>query len=214
MLRGEPVVLEKADGTTVDVQDVLVSMTDLSDQVVQDVQTRFINQARYKGDQLTLTLYWPKAADHDLMDSHVTVRGERFRVYGTPFAFDDAVCPTRWDAQVTVTRSLYLFDLEIGIQASERDEWGSFREGFDWVPIKGNLLRLAEDATRGTGTEAPSGIIMFELRRADWEDGVAAIRYPAGEGNPIYRMRSTAYAQETMVITAYGGVADGDVGTL
>ena len=214
MLRGETVTLEKADGTLIDVPDVLVTPTDLSDQTVQDVQTRFINQARYKGDQLTLTLYWPKAAPHDLMDSHITVRGERYRTYGTPFAYDDAVCPTRWDAQVTVTRSLYLFDLEIGVQASEMDEWGAFQESFEWHPIKGNLLRLAEDAARGTGTESPSGILMFELRREDWEAGVAAIRYPAGEGNPIYRMRSTAYAQETMVITAYGGVADGDVGTL
>lgn len=212
-LRGETVLLEKADGTQVVVRDVLAHPADLSDQTVQDVQTRFINQARYKGDQLTLTLYWPKAADHDLMDAHVTLRGERYRVYGTPFPYDDAVCPTRWDEQVTVTRSLYLFDLELGIQASVQDEWGSFREGYDWVPIKGNLLRLAEDSEHGAGTEGPSGILMFELRRRDWpdrdsEDKVAVLRYPAGEGGRIYRMSATAYAQETLVVTATGGLTD------
>ena len=59
---GGIVTLEHPDGTTEDVQHVLWYDADASDQTVMDVQTRFINQARYKGDSKTLTLLWPKDA--------------------------------------------------------------------------------------------------------------------------------------------------------
>lgn len=210
ILRGEDVVLEKPDGTTVDVENVLLHPTDLSDQTIQDVQTRFINQARYKGDQLTLTAYWPKTADHELMDCHIWARGERYKVYGTPFGYSPQMCPTDYDVMVTITRTLYLFDVDLGLQASYKDEWGAFHEHFDWVSKKGNLLRLAEDGERGTGTQGPSGILMFEFKREDWPaEEVAALRYPSGEGGHLYRISATAYSEEAMIVTAAGGVADG-----
>ena len=75
LLKGEPVTLERVDGTMVEGIEALVRQSDLSDQTVLDVQTKFINQARYKGDAETLTCIWPKSNTEDLRDCHVWVRG-------------------------------------------------------------------------------------------------------------------------------------------
>jgi hypothetical protein len=66
---GETVTLEPAEGDPVEVPHVLCLEADVSDQSVMAVQTRFINQARYKGDQRTLTVLWPKSAPRELMDA-------------------------------------------------------------------------------------------------------------------------------------------------
>ena len=200
---GETVTLEKKDGTTMDVEHVLCYQADLSDQTVQDVQTRFINQARYKGDQLTLNVIWPKGAPHDLMDSHMVIRGERFHVYGAPFAPSHS--PVGYDLTVTCTRTLYLYDVELLSSVTTRDQWGVHHT--EWVPTqaKANLLRLAEDTERGSGQENLSRIVMFEFEPDTWgKDGYDACRY---DGH-IYYLTSVARSDGSVVCTLTGGVTD------
>lgn len=201
---GETVTLERADGTTVDVEHVLCAEADISDQTVQDVQTRFINQARYKGDQLTLAVAWPTSAPHDLMDAHLWVRGERFAVYGKPFAV--AHSPVGYDCQITATRTLYLYDVELGTATLERDQWGVHHATWSWTPAKANLLRLAEDSATAGGASGIEHTVMMEFHTSVWGEGYKAVRYPAGEGNRTYHLRSTATAREAVLCTFEGGV--------
>lgn len=203
---GETVTLEKADGTMVDVRHALCAEVDMSDQTVMDVQTRFINQARYKGDQRTLSVMWPTDADHDVMDGHLWVRGERYAIYGQPFPV--AHSPVDYDMQLTVTRSLYLYDVELGATTLTRDQWGMQHAEWAWTPVRANMLRLAEDMERGSGTEGVSRIVMFEFTAEVWGDGYEAVRYPAGEGGHVYHHTATGLARDSVVCTFTGGVAD------
>jgi hypothetical protein len=203
---GETVTLERPDGTTVEVAHVLCSESDMSDQTVMDVQTRFINQARYKGDQRTLTIFWPTSADHDVMDCYVWVRGERYAIYGEPFPV--AHSPVGYDMQLTATRSLYLYDVELGSSTLTRDEWGAHHAAWQWVSVRANMLRLAEDTERGSGTEDVSRIVMFEFTADAWGDGYEAVRYPCGDGGHVYHHTATAIARDSVVCTFTGGVAD------
>lgn len=209
LMRGESVTLDLADGTSKAVDNVLVAQTDLSDQTIMDVQTRFINQARYKGDQDTLTLNWPKSCPDSLIGAYVWVRGERFRVYGNPMSYAANVCPTEWDRQVVVTRALFLYDLELLVESGEQDEWGVWHISYDPRPVKGNLLRSADDGENTSGQKvAMQPIVMFELRQEDYQ-GEQHIRYQ-GE---VYRVNARAWSSDTVVITATGVVAhEGDDG--
>lgn len=200
---GETVTLEKPDGTTTDVERVLCYQADISDQTVQDVQTRFINQARYKGDQLTLNVIWPKDAPHDLMDSHMVIRGERYHVYGSPFAPSHS--PVGYDLQVTCTRTMYLYDVELLTSTQTRDEWGVHHTTWTPTQAKANLLRLAEDTERGSGQEDVSRIIMFEFAPETWgEHGYEACRYLGH----IYYLSAVARSDDSVVCTLTGGVTD------
>lgn len=201
---GETVTLELADGTTAEVANVLCAEADISDQTVQDVQTRFINQARYKGDQLTLSVLWPTSAPHEIMDSYLWVRGERFAVYGTPFPVSRS--PVGYDCQITVTRTLYLYDVELGTSVLERDRWGVHHATWQWVPAKANLLRLAEEHAQASGTAGSEHTLMLEFNTSTWGEGFEAVRYPAGEGNRLYHLRSTTTAREAVLCVFEGGV--------
>lgn len=209
LMRGEDVTLELADGTSKAVPNVLVAQTDLSDQTIMDVQTRFINQARYKGDQDTLTLEWPKDCPDSLIGAYVTVRGERFRVYGNPMSYAANVCPTEWDRQVVVTRALFLYDLDLLVEHATQDEWGVWHTTYEAKPVKGNLLRRADDGENSSGqAEAMQPIVMFELRQEDY-DGELHIRYL----EDVYRVAARAWSTDTVVITTTGFIAhEGDDG--
>ena len=207
MLRGETVLLELADGSTSEVGNVLIEQSDLSDQAVLDVQTRFINQARYKGDQDTLTAEWPKAERSSLIGAHVTVRGRRYRVYGNPIPYDDAVCPTSWNRQVTLVGSLYLYKVRFYRNEPERDEWGVWHDRYDGPEVMCNLLRKTDDVGEGAGTSGPQDILMFELPLEEWDEGFVAFRYPS-EGGEFVRISGINYGADTVVVSGEGGVAD------
>lgn len=207
MLRGERVVLELGDGTTSEVDNVLVAQSDLSDQSVLDVQTRFINQARYKGDQDTLTLEWPKSERSSLIAAHVTVRGERYRVYGDPMPYDDAVCPTDWNRQVTAVRSLYLYLVTFYRDETTQDEWGVTHSRYVGTDVMCNLLRQTEDVSAGASTRGYSPILLFEMRPEDWRDEFVAVRYPTNDGD-FAMIAGVNHGPDTVVVSAEGGVSD------
>lgn len=209
LLRGEDVTLDLPDGTSKQVGNVLVAQTDLSDQTIMDVQTRFINQARYKGDQDTLTLEWPKDCPDSLIGAYVTVRGERFRVYGNPIAYAAGACPTSWDRQVVVTRALFLYDVDLLEESATQDEWGVWHVEYQPRPIKANLLRQADDGENSAGQkEAMQPIVMFEIRQEDYQ-GELHLRYQ-GE---VYEVTARAWSTDTVVVTSTGRIAhEGDDG--
>lgn len=207
MLRGETVALELADGTESVVDNVLVAQSDLSDQSVLDVQTKFINQARYKGDQDTLTLEWPKAESSSLIAAHVTVRGERYRVYGNPMPYADAVCPTDWNRQVTVVRSLYLYQVTFYRDRVTQDEWGVSHSSYEGTDVMCNLLRKTDDVSSGASTKDSSTILMFEVPEESWDPDYVALRYPVGDGD-FARVTGLNYGTDTVVVSAEGGVSD------
>ena len=150
---GDLVTLERPDGTTMDVQHVLWYDADASDQTVMDVQTRFINQARYKGDSKTLTMLWPKKAPHDLMDCHVWVRGNRYRVYANPSPPSGTPLFNGYDLFVTATASLFLYDAELLKATRSRDEWGVWHTD-EYDPTPGCCLSCSP--TRGTSHTSSS----------------------------------------------------------
>ena len=192
---GETVTFEPADGEPVEVRHVLVHESEISDQTVMDVQTRFINQARYKGDQRTLTVMWPKSAPHELMDGHVTIRGERYRIYGDPFPV--AHSPNGYDTRLTVTRSLFLSDNALVRTVAARDEWGVMREtDAERVETKANLLRLSETAEQGARQTDLARIALFELPPEVWDDGFTAFEH---EGHR-HRIESVDRAADVVVI--------------
>lgn len=192
---GETVTLEPAEGDPVEVPHVLCLEADVSDQSVMDVQTRFINQARYKGDNVTLTVWWPKRAPHDLMDSHLVIRGERFRVYGAPF--NVARSPNGYDARLTCMRSLFLFTVELGRSTMERDEWGVHHETFEWAETPVNLLRLSETVDDSARASELARVTLLELPPNTDMDGVSRFRF-AGHDHVI---TSIDRAGEVTVIT-------------
>lgn len=208
-MRGETVFVEYADGNSASVPNVLVQQTDLTDLTVLDVQTRFINQARYKGDTSTLTLLWPKARhDDDLNNAHVTIRGERYRVYSSPMPYDKLNCPTMWDRQVTVLRSLFLYDANLITTTEEQDEYGVWKQTDIPRPVKVNLLRLAESMERKSGREDLERLVMLEIPLSAYQ-GESYVKF----GGIRYTITDTAYSTDTIVMTcmapntavAYGG---------
>lgn len=201
MLTGETVVLERSDGTKRRVPNVLVAQTDATDITVLDVQTRFINQARYKGDTSTLTLCWPKADHSDLNDTHVWVRGDRYRVYSDPIPYDDSVCPTDWDRQVTALRSLFLYDIELGTAKSERDEWGVHHPTYEWRKVNANLLRLAGSMGDSGGAKGMEHLRMYEVPIDDYHGEV----YVRADGL-VLTVSDTASATDSVVMTCKTGV--------
>lgn len=208
MLRGETVELELVDGTKKTVDNVLVAQTDLTDMTVLDVQTRFINQARYKGDTSTLTLCWPKA-NHDELDSaHVTIRGHRYRVFSSPMWYDGTVCPTEWDREVTVIRSLFLYKMDLVRKTAKRDEWGVMQSESEYIPTMANLLRIATSSKRSAGQTDEQDLVMFEVP-LDKYNGERYVRWPSGTGGKEYLITDTASATDNIVMTCKAGVADG-----
>lgn len=194
---GETVTVEYEDGTVAEVRNVLVQQTDLTDLTVLDVQTRFINQARYKGDTSTLTLCWPKTNHDDyLNNAHVTIRGVRYRVYSNPIPFDTVNCPTMWDRLVTVLRSLFLYDADLLAASSTQDEYGVWHQSFTPRTVKVNLLRLAESMESKSGREDLEKLVMLEIPLDDYlgEDYVEfqGVRYTISD---------TAYSTDTVVMT-------------
>lgn len=200
---GELVTLERPDGTTEDVRHVLWYDADASDQTVMDVQTRFINQARYKGDSKTLTLLWPKKAPHDLMDCHVWVRGNRYRVYANPSPPSGTPMFNGYDLFVTATASMFLYDAEL-LKAARRykDEWAVWHtDGYASTPAKVNLLRLSEDMVFEVGQHGFDGRVLLELQPDTWDSEYVKFRF---QGH-LYTINSVDYAHDVVVI---GGVKE------
>lgn len=194
---GDTVTLEHPDGKTEDVRHVLWYDADASDQTVMDVQTRFINQARYKGDSRTLTLLWPKGAPHDLMDCHVWVGEERFRVYADPRPPSNTPMANGYDVFVTATHSLYLYDAELLRATRTRDEWGAWHtDAYVATPTKANLLRLSEDMTFEVGQHGMGGTVLLELPPDTWDEIYCKFRF---QGH-VYTIKSMDRANETVVI--------------
>ena len=199
---GKLVTLERPDGTTADVENVLYYDADASDQTVMDVQTRFINQARYKGDSKTLTLLWPKKAPHDLMDCHVWVRGNRYRVYANPTAPSGTPLLNGYDLFVTATCSLFLYDAELLKATRHMDEWGVWHtDELRATPAKVNLLRLSEDMVFEVGQHGFGGTVLLELQPDTWDSEYVKFRF---QGH-LYTINSVDYAHDVVVI---GGVRE------
>jgi hypothetical protein len=169
-----------------------------------DVQTRFINQARYKGDNVTLTVWWPKPAPHDLMDSHLVIRGERYRVYGAPF--NVARSPNGYDARLTAIRPLFLYDITLVRTTVERDAWGVMREtDAERVETRANLLRMSEMAEIGARQTDLARVALFELPPDTWDDRYTAFEF---EGHR-HHIESVDRAAEVVVISGTREAADG-----
>lgn len=194
---GETVFVEYADGTSKMLDNVLVEQTDMTDLTVLDVQMRFINQARYKGDTSTLTLCWPKTdSASDLNAAHVTIRGIRYRVYSDPMAFDHINCPTMWDRRVVAIRSLFLYDVELLASVHTQDEYGVWTQTFVSRPIKANLLRVAETLEQKSGRDDLSKLTMFEIPISSYNGE----SYLAFQG-VRYEVKDTAYSVDNVVMT-------------
>lgn len=192
---GETVTLVGADGTETEVAHVLVYESSDSDQTVLDVQTRFINQARYKGDNKTVTVLWPKGAPTDLMDAHLVIRGETYEVYGAPLGPSGA--PTGYAMRVTATRSLYLYDIELLTPVRTRDEWGVWHDGEpEATPTKANLMRLSDTAEHIGGQTDLARVTLFELPPGTWDPRYTAFRY----GGDTFRIESHDTARDSTVI--------------
>lgn len=203
---GDTVQLERPDGAMFDVPHVLYYDADASDQTVMDVQTRFINQARYKGDSKTLTLLWPRDAPHDLMDCHVWVRDERYRIYANPTPPSGTPRYNGYDLFVTATMSLYLYDAELLRAERYKDEWGVWHTGeLVPTPTKVNLLRLSEDMVFEVSQHGFGGVVLLELPEGTWDDEYVKFRF----GGHDYRINSIDYAHETVVIGGVNEVTDG-----
>ncbi len=192
---GETVQLEQVDGSFVSVPHVLMHEADQSDQTVMDVQTRFINQARYKGDSRTLTVIWPKSAPQDLMDTHLIVRGERYRVYSEPFPMSHT--PNGYSMRVTCIRSLFLYDADLLASTTTQDEWGVWHEEFVAHPTKANLLRLSETAEVGAGQTDLSQIVLLELPPNTWDADYTAFDFQGKR----HTIRSVDTAGECVVVS-------------
>ena len=202
---GETVTLEHVDGTTEDVRHVLCSEADLSDQSVMDVQARFINQARYKGDSLTLNVWWPKDAPHDLMGAHVIVRGERYRVYSAPFSMANS--PNGYDVRFTCMRSLFLYEATLYRSTVTVDEWGVPHPTYEPTRAMVNLLRLSETAEDLAGRDALARVVLLELQRGTWDDERPFVAFDfAGRR---HRITSVDKAEEQVVIGGQEEVRDG-----
>jgi hypothetical protein len=202
-LMGETVTHEAVDGTMTDVEHVLCHEADASDQSVMDVQTRFINQARYKGDSRTLTVLWPTGAPHDLMDSHLWVRGERYRVYAQPFPV--AHSPNGYDVRVTCMRSLFLYDVELlRVSSRTKDEWAVWHYEYERVPAKANLLRLSEDMLHEARQDGLAGVVLFELPSDTWDPEFVRLAYDGDE----YAITSADFAGDVVVIAGTREVTD------
>ena len=199
---GKLVTLERPDGTMVDVAHVLWYDADASDQTVMDVQTRFINQARYKGDSKTLTMLWPKDAPHDLMDCHVWVRGERYRIYANPTPPSGTPMFNGYDLFVTANMSLFLYDAELLKASRYKDEWGAWHTSeYPPTPVKVNLLRLSEDMVYEVGQHGFGSVVLLELQPGTWDKAYVKFRF---QGH-LYTINSVDYAHDVVVI---GGVKE------
>lgn len=205
LLSGEPATLERPDGTTTEVE-VLIRQADLSDQTVLDVQTKFINQARYKGDSETLTCMWPKDSDESLRDCHVWARGNRYRVYGDPIRPTDGTLPTRYDRRVTLNRALYLSEAKLLSPTSTYDEWMVQHNDWDGPVVPVNLLRLSEESNQTTYglSRADYDIVLIELL-PDLYDGQKAFEF---DGR-FYTVTATTEASDSIVLSGRGDYADG-----
>lgn len=199
---GKTVILEHQDGTTEYVEKVLWSDTDLSDQSVMDVQTRFINQYRYKGDSRTVTILWPKKAPHNLMDCHIHINGERFKVYGDPHPPSCTPKFNGYDMYVTATHALFLFDAELLKTERYKDEWGVWHTS-DLIPtkVKVNLLRLYEDMSYEVRQHGNGGVVLLELPPETWDSEYIKFRF---QGH-LYNIVSNDKAGDVVVI---GGVKE------
>lgn len=194
---GETVLVEYADGTEALVDNVLVQQADVTDLTVLDVQTRFINQARYKGDTQTLTLCWPKTnTDDDLNNAHVTIRGMRFRVYACPIPYDHTNCGTMWDRLVTALRSLFLYDAYLLSASEEQDEYGVWKQSFVRRSVKVNLLRRADSMERASGRQDLERLIMLEIP-LDFYQNEDYVEFQGIR----YTISDTAYSTDTIVMT-------------
>ena len=203
---GGTVTLERPDGTTEDVRHVLWYDADASDQTVMDVQTRFINQARYKGDSRTLTILWPRRAPHDLMDCHVWVGQERFAVYADPHPPSGTPLLNGYDLFVTATHSLFLYDAELLRAERRKDEWGAWRtDGYVPTATKANLLRLSEDMAWEVGQHGMGGTVLLELPPGTWDAGYSKFRF---QGH-LYTIKSVDCANDVVVIGGEREVTDG-----
>lgn len=196
-MRGERVFVELEDGTEKWVDNVLLHQSDATDLTVLDVQTRFINQARYKGDTSTVTACWPKADDSELNNAHVTIRGMRYRVYSRPLPIFDELCPTQWNRLVTLLRSLFLYKATLYKATPTQDEWGVWQLDMDsGREVNVNLLRLAGAMEHDDGRRALEHLVMLEIDNADY-DGEVWVSYEDG----LYEVTDTAHSTDSVVMT-------------
>lgn len=196
-MRGETVHVELADGTEYDLDNVLLHQSDATDLTVLDVQTRFINQARYKGDTSTLTACWPKADDADLNNAHVWVRGRRYRVYSSPMSIYEGLCPTNWNRLVTLLSSLFLYTLTLHKATPTQDEWGTWTFDLDeGRSVKFNLLRLAGSMEHDDGRLGLEHLLMAEVPNEDY-DGEVWLTY----GGDLFEVTDTAQSNDTVVLS-------------
>lgn len=202
---GSTVVLERPDGTTQDVARVLWRDTAVGDQTVIDVQTRTTNHGRYKGDHRTIVLAWPKDAPTELTGCHVIVAGERYAVFGSPAP--PCSTPNGYHMLVTCTRSLYLYDVELGRPTYAKDAWGVTHATWEWTPAKANLLRLADTTERAAGQTDAARLVLIELEPGTWDDErpFAAFRI----GSHTCHVESVEQAGEVVVLTGTREVHDG-----
>lgn len=196
-MRGETVHVQLYDGTEYDLDNVLLHQSDATDLTVLDVQTRFINQARYKGDTSTLTACWPKDDDSELNNAHVWVRGSRYRVYSRPMQIHDNLCPTQWNRLVTLLRSLFLYKVTLHKATPTQDEWGVWRFDMDEgreVPV--NLLRLAGSMEHDDGRLGVEHLLMVEIDN-EYYDGEVWMTYDGG----LYEVTDTAHSNDSVILS-------------
>ena len=198
--------MERVDGTMVEGIEALVRQSDLSDQTVLDVQTKFINQARYKGDAETLTCIWPKSNTEDLRDCHVWVRGNRYRVYGGPFAPTEGTLPTQYNRRVTLNRALYLHEAKLLSPTVTYDEWKVQHVTWDGPTVPVNLLRLSEESQQRVYglSRGDYDITLLEIDPALY-DGQKAFEF---DGR-FYTLTATTEAHDTIVLSGRGDFVDG-----
>lgn len=205
-MHGYPVDVELADGTQLTVDNVMWYQSDVTDLTVLDVQTRFINQARYKGDTETLTALFPRTFDADLNDAHVTLPdGERYRVYARPETYGSSLEPTRWNRRVTLLKSLFLFDVTLYSGKGEQDEYGTWRTEFEGRQVKANLLRLAESMETKASIRDLAHLVMLEIRNEDYQ-GELRVEFQG----QMYWATDTARSTDTIVLTCQGQPSERD----
>jgi hypothetical protein len=152
---------------------------------------------------VTLTVLWPKSASHDLTDAHLVIRGERYRIYGTPFPV--AHSPNGYDCRITCTRPLFRYSAELLATTATLDEWGvpSYRYEGPTVPV--NLLRLSESLEATAGRADLARVVLIELPTGTWDESYTHFRL---DGH-LHRVESIDRAGDVVVLSGTREVTDG-----
>jgi hypothetical protein len=105
-MRGESVDVESRVGSGLDElnnQAYTYAVTNVSDVLVSPgPRADIIESNRPDGHLVKWTLYFPKSYTSELEGCRVKVRGEWYRVVGSPGRYPDANTPGKWDMPVEV----------------------------------------------------------------------------------------------------------------